>query len=65
MGNFPDMYNVVVNSNHPLVSKILSESNSEKQGNLAKQAIDLAKLAQNLLKGEELTKFIKRSIELI
>jgi molecular chaperone HtpG len=65
MGNFPDMYNVVVNSNHPLLTKILGESNSEKQGNLAKQAIDLAKLAQNLLKGEELTKFIKRSIELI
>lgn len=65
MGNFPEMYNVIVNSNHPLVSKILSEANAEKQNTLAKQAIDLAKLSQNLLKGEELTKFIKRSIEMI
>jgi molecular chaperone HtpG len=64
-GNLPEMYNLVVNSNHPLISKILSESDKDKQSNLAKQAADLALLSQGLLKGESLTKFIKRSVELI
>ncbi len=64
-GNMPDMYNLVVNSNHPLISKILAEHDAEKQKELAKQASDLALLSQGLLKGESLTKFIKRSVELI
>jgi molecular chaperone HtpG len=64
-GTMPDMHNLVINSNHPLISKILNESNEEKQKQMAKQAADLALLSQNLLKGEELTKFIKRSTELI
>ena len=64
-GNMPDMYNLVVNSNHPLISKILSEKDAAKQTNLAKQATDLALLSQGLLKGESLTNFIKRSVELI
>jgi len=59
------MYNLVVNSNHPLISKILSESDKEKQNALAKQAADLALLSQGLLKGEQLTSFIKRSVEMI
>ena len=64
-GSMPDMYNLVVNANHPLISKILSEGDSAKQTQLAKQAADLALLSQGLLKGEELTKFIKRSVEMI
>ena len=64
-GSMPDMHNLVVNSNHPLISKILKEKNADKQKQLAKQAADLAMLSQGLLKGEELTKFIKRSVELI
>ena len=64
-GNMPDMYNLVVNSNHPLISKILAEKDAEKQKELAKQASDLALLSQGLLKGEHLTQFIKRSVELI
>jgi molecular chaperone HtpG len=64
-GNLPDMYNLVVNSNHPLIGKILNESDTEKQQNLAKQATDLALLSQGLLKGESLTNFIKRSVEMI
>ena len=64
-GSMPDMHNLVVNSNHPLISKILKEKNGDKQKQLAKQAADLAMLSQGLLKGEELTKFIKRSVELI
>jgi len=65
MGNMPESYNLAVNSNHPLISKILKESNEEKKKEMAKQAADLALLSQNLLKGEELSKFIKRSVELI
>ena len=64
-GSMPDMHNLVVNSNHPLISKILNEKDSEKQKQLTKQTADLAMLSQGLLKGEELTKFIKRSVELI
>lgn len=64
-GNMPDMHNLVVNSNHPLISKILAEADVDKQKRLVKQAADLALLSQNLLKGEELTNFIKRSVDLI
>jgi len=65
MGSMPDMYNLVINSNHPLISKILSEKDESKQKDMTKQATDLALLSQNLLKGEDLTNFIKRSTELI
>jgi molecular chaperone HtpG len=64
-GSLPEMYNLVVNSNHPLVSRILNEQDKAKQSNLAKQAADLALLSQGLLKGEGLTSFIKRSVEMI
>lgn len=64
MGNLPEMYNLVVNTNHSLVSEILN-ANEEDQKRLTVQAFDLAKLSQNLLHGEELTNFIKRSYELI
>lgn len=64
-GNLPEMYNLVVNSNHPLISRLLSETNADKKQTLAKQASDLALLSQGLLKGEQLTSFIKRSVELI
>lgn len=64
-GNFPDMYNVVVNTNHELSSNILNSTDKTHQEALVKQALDLAKLSQNLLKGEELTAFVKRSFELI
>jgi molecular chaperone HtpG len=62
MGNFPDMYNLVVNTNSELVSTILN-SPEDAQKDLVKQALDLAKLSQGLLKGEELTAFVKRSFE--
>ncbi|CAM1346673.1 molecular chaperone HtpG [Tenacibaculum crassostreae] len=64
MGNLPEMYNLVVNTNHELVSEILN-ADEDKQKQLVSQAFDLAKLSQNLLHGEELTNFIKRSYELI
>jgi molecular chaperone HtpG len=62
MGNMPEQFNVIVNTNHPLISKIISEPDPANQSLKMKQAIDLARLSQNLLKGEELTKFINVSV---
>ena len=64
-GGFPDMYQLVVNVNHPLVSQILETKTKKKQERLIKQSLDLARLSQSLLKGEELTAFIQRSFEMI
>ncbi|HEY6142299.1 MAG TPA: molecular chaperone HtpG [Flavobacterium sp.] len=65
MSNMPEMYNLVVNTNSDLASNILNTEDKSVQENLVKQALDLAKLSQNLLKGEELTAFVKRSFDLI
>ncbi|HRV54088.1 MAG: molecular chaperone HtpG [Flavobacteriaceae bacterium] len=65
MGNFPDMYNLVVNTNHELVNEILNTKTKQKQTRLINQSLDLARLSQGLLKGEELTNFIKRSYDMI
>ncbi|MCF6180863.1 molecular chaperone HtpG [Lutibacter sp.] len=65
MGNFPDMYNLVINTNNDLVSEILNTKTKKKQERLIQQAFDLAKLSQGLLQGEELTNFIKRSFEMV
>ena len=65
MGNMPEMYNLVVNTNSDLANNILNTTDTSIQETLVKQALDLAKLSQNLLKGEELTAFVKRSFELI
>jgi molecular chaperone HtpG len=65
MGNFPEMYNLVVNTNSKLVGDILETKTKAKQERLINQSLDLARLSQGLLKGEELTKFIKRSYEMI
>lgn len=64
-GSFPDSYNLIVNTNSEIATKILNETNEETKSNLVKQALDLAKLAQGLLKGEELTAFVKRNFESI
>ncbi len=65
MGNFPEMYNLVVNTNSELATQILKTEDASAKETLVKQALDLAKLSQNLLKGEELTAFVKRSFALI
>jgi len=64
-GNMPEMYNLVVNGNHTLVNEILETKTAKKKERLIKQSLDLARLSQNLLKGEELTAFINRSFEMI
>ena len=65
MGNMPEMYNLVVNTNSELVGEILNTKTKKKQTRLINQSLDLARLSQGLLKGEELTNFIKRSYEMI
>jgi len=61
MGGFPEMYNLVVNSNSEFATKILANENAEEKSSQIKYALDLAKLSQNLLKGKDLTDFIQRS----
>ena len=63
MGNFPEMYNVVVNANSDLATEILAKDSKEEKDALINQALDLAKLSQGLLKGKELTNFINRSFK--
>ena len=58
-------YNLVVNGNHPLASRILEETDEAKKTSLTQQLVDLALLSQNILKGEKLSEFIKRSVELL
>ena len=64
MGVMPEMYNLVLNSNHPIIMKII-ESKGKKQKNLAKQSLDLALLSHGMLKGKNLTDFVERSFDLI
>lgn len=65
MGEMPEQYNLVINTNHKLTSEILFEKEEAKQNQLVKQLTDLALLSQNLLKGEALTDFIRRSVTII
>ena len=64
-GSMPEAYNLAINSNHTLISKILEEKTKKKRTNLINQLLDLALLSQGMLKGEDLTKFISRSVSLI
>ena len=64
-GSMPESYNLAVNSNHELINKILSEKTKKKRVDLIKQVLDLALLSQGMLKGEDLTGFISRSVSLI
>ena len=65
MGNMPEMYNLVVNTNSELVNQILNTKTAKKRERLINQSLDLAQLSQGLLKGEALTNFIKRSYETV
>jgi molecular chaperone HtpG len=60
-GAFPEMYQLVVNENHPVMGKLL-KMKSIRQKDTVKQLVDLAMLSQGLLKGEALTDFIHRSV---
>ena len=64
-GEMPESYNLVVNTNHPLMSEVLKEEDKDKQTQILSQLKDLALLSQGLLKGEALNNFIQRSIGII
>ena len=65
MGNMPENYNLVVNTNHPLINEIANTKTQKKRERLIKQSMDLARLSQGLLKGEDLTNFVNRSFDMI
>lgn len=65
MSNMPEMYNLIVNTNHPLVSEILNTKTKKKKERLISQSLDLARLSKGLLSGKELTEFINRSYGMI
>ncbi len=65
MGEMPDQYNLVINSNHPLLRKVLNTTAADRKNQLLQQAIDLALLGQGLLKGEAMSNFMRRSIDLL
>ena len=60
-----DHYNLVINGNHPLATRILDEKDDDKRTKLVQQMVDLAMLSQNILTGEKLSEFVKRSYELL
>ena len=64
-GNMPEEVTLTVNGNHPVYQKVLKESDVDEQGKLVKNLADLALLSQGLLKGNELTAFISRSVEMM
>lgn len=64
-GTMPEMYNLVVNSNHAIIGEIVNEKDDNRKKELVSQVVDLAMLSQNMLKGEAMNKFIQRSIKLI
>ena len=64
-GSMPESYNLTINSNHDLIGKVLEEKTKKKRTNLINQILDLALLSQGMLKGEDLTAFISRSVTLI
>ena len=65
MGSFPEMFTLIGNTNHELVGQILNTKTTKKRERLIQQSLDLARLSQNLLKGEALTTFRKGSVDLI
>jgi len=64
-GNMPEEVTLTINGNHPVYQKVLKESDVDEQGKLVKNLADLALLSQGLLKGNALTAFITRSVEMM
>ena len=64
-GDMPESFNLVVNSNHDIIHKIATEKTKKKKTDILNQVLDLALLSKGMLKGKELTEFIKRSVKLI
>jgi molecular chaperone HtpG len=65
MGDFGDFYNVVINTNNPLIANKLLKAEGDARDNIAKYLTDLALLNQGMLEGADLTAFVQKSLELI
>lgn len=65
LGSMPDMYNLVVNTNHTLIGEILEAKTEKKRKRLVQQGVDLARLSKGILKGKDLADFISRSVDMI
>ena len=65
MGEMPDHYTLVVNTNHPVMNTLIRAKSEEKRERIIRQLYDIALLSQNKLQGEKLTEFIERSVELM
>ena len=65
MGDMPASYNVVINTNHKLVKKVVDTKEPEDKKKVAKQLYDLARLSKNILTGKDLNDFVARSMEII
>ena len=63
--SMPDEVNLTVNGNHPVIQTILQEANADRQQKMVRNLADLALLAQGMLKGNDLTVFINRNVELM
>jgi molecular chaperone HtpG len=63
--SMPDEVNLTVNGNHPVIQTILQEANGDRQQKMVRNLADLALLAQGMLKGNDLTVFINRNVELM
>ncbi len=64
-GNMPEEVTLTVNGNHPIYQNILKDDNKEQQEKQVRNLADLALLSQGLLKGNELTNFINRSVDMM
>lgn len=73
-GEMPDMFQVILNMDHPIAKQLLNDTKDKSKEDVAtlasenaklKQIIDLALLSNGMLKGEALSNFIKRSVELL
>ena len=65
MTGMGEQFNLIINANHPLMKKVISATSEDEKQKMMRQAVDLAMLSQGLLKGEALSGFIRRSVELI
>ena len=65
LGSMPDMFNLVVNTNHPLIGEILESKTEKKRNRLIQQGVHLARLSKGILKGKDLADFISRSVDMI
>ncbi|MDD5508864.1 MAG: molecular chaperone HtpG [Bacteroidales bacterium] len=65
MKDMPEHYNFVINTNHPVITKLMNTNENEEKDRMTKQLKDLALLSQQMLTGEDLTNFVKRSVEIL